>query len=367
MIQKIPFTIALFALFIFFNSGTTAKDFESRIALNERSKSEGLARESIDLLRRLPGPGRDVVMEKLMKRFDQEKGAISTHGKAKQVEERGSRKLLGDGWRAKAWGGGSKFSYFNQKHTRQRQYKSVPLEERFTNAELEKMARNFIEEYLGDVIGLGPHEELVPLFTEFEISGGVGADGRMEEEVDMSSIIQLGRRIDGVHIVGTGSQIAIYFGNDGIPFGFDVDWPKYERTGVLQKTVSVDEIFKRLSMFSVKGRSADKMDIRRFECGYFDAGESNYDPYSSIQAGCVAHTVSTRYDKEIGSRIIAPILYDVPAGVHVIWDDNWPEAKMLKLTTDYCADGKLDECNCMASEAEQGQHEIQENLVGGGV
>lgn len=323
---KTTVTIILIALLVFFNLGSaSAKDFEPRISLNERSKSVGLDRDSIDLVKRLPGPGRDVIIEKLVKRFERGKGAISTAGKSKRLERDESSRILGDGWRFKVWGSGSKFSYFNQKHTRQPQYKVVRLEERFTNTALEKMARNFIEKHLGGLVELGSGEEIVPLFTEFEIAGGVGADGKMEEETVISSIIQFGRRIDGVDIVGSGSQIAIYFGNDGVPFGFDVDWPEYERTGVFQKTIPVDQIFERLSIFGPKSRGADKVELRRFECGYFDAGERNYDPNSRIQAGCVAYRVFIKYDKETGDQIISPIVYDIPAGAQVIWDKNWAE------------------------------------------
>jgi hypothetical protein len=326
MMRKICINTVLIVLLVFLNLGSAlAKDFESRIDLNKKSVSVGIDRDSIELVHRLPGPGRDVVIQKLVKRFESESSVISTTGKSKRLDRKESSSILGDGWRIKVWGSGSKFSYFDQEYTRQPQYKAVRLEERFTNTALEKMARNFIKQHLGGLIELGPGEEIVPLFTEFEIAGGESANGEMEEETVISSIIQFGRRIDGIDVVGSGSQIALYFGNDGVPFGFDVDWPKYERTGVFQKTIPVDQIFKRLPEFGPKIRDVDEEEIRRFECGYFDAGERNYDPNSHIQAGCVAHKVYIKYDKKTGDKKIAPIVHDIPAGAQVIFDKNWPE------------------------------------------
>lgn len=58
--------------------------------------------------------------------------------------------------------------------------------------------------------------------------------GHTEEEKVVSSIVVFGRRVDGVDIVGPGSKIALYVANDGMVFGFDGDWPRYERTAQRQ-------------------------------------------------------------------------------------------------------------------------------------
>jgi hypothetical protein len=363
MIAKTSIVTLMAALLIFFNMGSTsAKDFEPRISLEERSRAVGLDGDSIKLIRRLPGPGRDLVLDKLANRFKRGKGNISTAGKSKRVEREVSSSILGDGWRLKVWGSGSKFSYFDQKHTRQPQYKIVRLKERFTNQTLEKMGRKFIKKELGWLIDEESEKEIVPLFTEFEIAGGVNADGKAEEETVISSIIIFGRRIDDVDVVGAGSQIVIYFGNDGVPFGFDVDWPRYERTQVVQKTIPVDQILKRLSKVSSKNSSAGKVELRRFECGYFDAGERNYDPDSHIQAGCVVHRVYIKRDKNSGVQIKTPILYDVPAGVQIIRDKNWWEAQLIG---GKCVDNLKDDCISTISKTEKGQDKSEEGHVEG--
>lgn len=309
----------------------SAKDFEARIALDARSRSAGLGREEVLLLARLPGPGRNAVMETLAKRFEGGKAGISTPGSAKRVERDDSTSLLGDGWRLKVWGSGSKFSYSNQKLTRQLQQTAVPLDQRFTNAQLEAMARRFLAEALGTLVEVGPGEEIVPLSSRFAVGGGTDASGKEVERTVGAAAIRLGRRIDGVDIVGSGSQIDISFGNDGVPLGFDVDWPRYERTASAQSTVPAEEILARLKTLTPQPASAGIVSIKHLACGYYDGGELRHDPDSRIQAGCVVYQVHRTPGKQPGDEMVSAIVHAVPAGLEMVPDRNWAELAQLGL------------------------------------
>ncbi len=107
------------------------------------------------------------------------------------------------------------------------------------------------------------------------------------------------------------------------------------------------------------------MDLHRFDCGYLDAGERDYDPDSYIQAGCVAQTIGIRTDVD-GMKMRSPIVNLVPAGVDVVWDDNWRESQLVEIYGDQCMETELSVCIPGISQAEQGAMEakITDNLPG---
>jgi len=310
-------------------TGGTAKDFEARARLAELSIEVGLEQKDMELLVKAQAPGAEGVAAMLRKRFEDLAGPISTGGAIQDNSRDGTIRWVGSGWRLKVWGGGSRFAYFNQMYTRQQGSILVPVEKRFSNGELEAIGRAFIDEHLSDLMPLAPGEALVPLATIFEMSSGVSADGVKEEDQIVSAVVHFGRTVDGFHVVGPGSSAAIHVANDGEVYGFDVDWPAYERTGKIQGTVPVDEIKKRLLLYGPGESAADEVAIRRLECGYFDGGQSRHGSGTTIQAGCVALSVASFRDPKSGRMGTVNLITEVPAGVEVVWDDEWPVVQAL--------------------------------------
>jgi len=342
-----------------------AKDFDQRISLDDKSRINGLGEKTLELLERVPGPGPAVVAKKIAARFANRKSAVSTFGDSKMEVDHNNVKIMGDGWIVKTWGTGSKFMYFNEEYTARRGYKNISLDARFSNETLEKMGRTFIKENLKGLVTLGKGETLVPLKTEFEVEGSIDESEKMAEEKIVSSIVVFGRKIDGINVVGPGSTIAIFFANDGVPFAFDVDWPVYKRAQVKQNTVPVSEIYERLSTYGAMNKGVQKVNLHKFDCGYFDAGERDYDLDSYIQAGCVAQTIGIKNDIE-GNEMISPVVNFVPAGVDVVWDDNWLETQLVGLHGDQCMETDLSDCIPDVSQAEQGamKSKTTDNLSG---
>lgn len=306
-----------------------AKDFDARVQLDKRSYQEGLGTKSIELLTRLPGMGSEAMAGQLLERFRSNTEGITTQGEWKMVQTEKRYRTIGDGWRLRVWGDGTRFSYTNQTHDESAYDKAIPLEKRFTNETLEEIGREFIDTALKGWVSIGKGEELVPLYTEFEIAGGVSEDGKVEEEKVMASVIHFGRRIDGHHVVGLGSRISVYVNNDGEAYDFDVDWPRYERTGKMQEVLKVEDILKRLSEYGTLPEGDKGDEIKRFECGYFDGGLLNSDLKAPIQAGCLAYVVGTKVDTKNDVEITVSFLNDVPAGVEVEVDELWPETVMI--------------------------------------
>jgi hypothetical protein len=181
----------------------------------------------------------------------------------------------------------------------------------------------------------------------------------------MSSVVVFGRKIDSVDVVGAGSTVAILFANDGVPFAFDIDWPEYKRTELRQDTATVPEIFERLSAYGRMNEGVQRVELHKFDCGYFDAGERGYDSASYIQAGCVAQAIG--YKDDVGeSQLIAPVVNVVPAGVDVVWDDNWRESQLIEQYGDQCLETELSSCIPDVMQAEEGamEAEITDNLPG---
>ena len=123
-----------------------------------------------------------------------------------------------------------------------------------------------------------------------------------------------------------------------------MDWPNYKGTGEFQKTVSANETLERLSTFGTVHKGAKNIELRRFECGYYDGGVKYRDPYSLVQAGCEAYTFGTiETQTETGEQESwdAPFINVIPAGVDVEWDDSWPETWAIGGDGDFCVASSL--------------------------
>jgi hypothetical protein len=351
--------MAVILLGVLLGSGIVhAKDLSARTELDSISRTQGIGKDVIEMLYRREGPGAYERVNGILERFLGVSGAISMDMGYDIEIDHNNVKLIGDsGWFVKAWGEGDEFQCFNFAYTVSSNYKKMGLKDRFSSEALEEIGRRFIEKELVGIVNLAEEEDLVALRTQYEVEGGIDNKGCREEETVVSSVIVFGRRVSGIDIVGPGSKIAIFVANDGQVFGFDGDWPQYDRTTETQSLIPIEEVYERLSAYGLALKYADKTEIHRFECGYFDAGERDYDRNSLIQSGCFAQVIGKKMDS-YGTEIArAPVVNVIPMGRDVVWDEGWRESQLINLEGDICAETDLSLCIPGYEQGEPGPDE----------
>lgn len=335
---------AMLSLLITTGHVVQAKDYDARVKLDQRSREVGLGVPKIELLQRLPGIGPEKMLHQMIERFEKSQRGITTQGDWKYVQSHQRHRAVADGWRIRVSGDGTRLSYTNQSYFDRAEVEAISLPDRFDNDTLEKLGRQFIDTALAGWVTLGQDEELVPLYTEFELTGGINAEGEADPQRILSSAIHFGRRVKGVDIVGPGSKITIYFDNKGQPYDFDVDWPRYKPLGKVQQVIGVDEVLKRLSTYGTMPKAKYKVELKRFECGYFDAGVLHRVVEAPVQAGCVAHTVETKIYPQGGTAFESATFNVVPAGKVVEPDRSWPETLLINKLDEQCLHSESNDC-----------------------
>lgn len=315
-----------------------AADFAERNELVARSARVGLGREQISLLKALPGQGQQKAAEMLKARFRMPHEAISFGGVAKT--ESGPRGLssVGPGWSLSVEGEGTRVSYRNQAYLQGTQARPVPLAQRPGQEKLEAIGRRFVVAGLRDLVKLGPNEALVPLFTQYQVSGGASTRPgvRPDPEQVEASVVVFGRTVDGVHVIGPGSKVAVLVANDGKVAGFDYDWPAYEHAARVQQVIPIAEIRTRANTLTPLRLDRADTTVKRVECGYFDAGARRRDAAAVLQAACQFNTIERRIvdaavhgaDPASGHVLLAHSEV-VPAGATVLPDRKWPLAQKI--------------------------------------
>lgn len=269
-------------------------DYPQRTASEQRSAEVGLGRSSLSLLNRKGGPGAEKMADQLLERLRGRDGAIHTSDRFKrEVTEKRTSLVSDEGWFLQVYGDGSSVRYRNYGHLERVGEHGRPVDERFSQDELEVMGRNFVSDYLEGLVPLGGNEELVPFFSEFEVSGGGAAkeDAPMDPEMVHASTVVFSRTVNGLPVVGPGSKIAVIFANDGQPVGFDYDWAPYVETGERQRILPVEKIRQRGAKYSPFAADDGEVQNLHFECGYVDFGARKRDPGAVVQGGCMRHAV----------------------------------------------------------------------------
>ncbi len=315
-----------------------AADFAERNELAVRSAQAGLGREQIGLLKVQPGPGRQRTAEILKARFRMPHEAISFAGLARTEDGPRGQTTLGPGWSLSIDSEGSRVSYRNQAYLQGAQARPVPLAQRPGQERLEAIGRRFVVAGLRDMVKLGPNEALVPVFTQYQVSGGASTrpGARPDPEQVEASVVVFTRTIDGVHVIGPGSKVAVLVANDGKVAGFDYDWPDYEHTPRMQQVVPIAEIRNRANTLTPLRLDRADTTVKRTECGYFDAGARQRDPAALLQAACQFNTIERRivdaaaHRADPGSGHVLLAHSDVvPAGATVLPDRKWPLAQKI--------------------------------------
>lgn len=329
---------ALFAL-LSLPSPLPAADFSERQELARRSAATGLGREEIPLLKRMPGPGMRNAARVLESMFQQGGlGGITTQGKQQEQEQVNHISMIGDDWFLNIYGDGTAVRYRNYGYLDGKSTLAVPVAERPDNATLRKLGEQFIARTLADIVVLGSNETLVPLFTEYQISGGGSTQRGAPRDPEMvtASTVVFGRSVDGIPVVGAGSKVAIIFANDSTPAGFDIEWGRYEPTGRMQKVLPLQGIQQRGRKLASLPMDSPEVTVKRFECGYFDAGVRKRDMNAPVQGGCfmqyfersVIDEKAHRRDPNSG-HIISAYADAIPAGDPPAPDRSWLETETV--------------------------------------
>ncbi|GGO83327.1 hypothetical protein GCM10011348_26830 [Marinobacterium nitratireducens] len=311
-------------------------DFAERVASEQRSAEAGLGRDGLHLLSRKAGPGAEKMAAVLLERLRALPGGVHTSDRFKrEVTDKHTSLVSDDGWVLQVYGDGTRVRYRNYGDQESADKQGLPLDERFSQKELEAMGRDFVAGYLQDLVSIGPNEALIPFFTEFEITGGGPADKseRMLPERVQSSTVVFSRTVDGLPVVGPGSKVAVTFANDGDPIGFDYDWAPYAETGEVQRILPLGEIRRRGARFSPFEAGERGVHELHFECGYVDFGARKRDPAALIQGGCMRHAVKKwivdtkehARDARSGHALKATLDF-FPAGEKMRPDATWMQA-----------------------------------------
>ena len=245
-------------------------------------------------------------------------------------------------WKLKVWIDGTRFIVSDRDYIEKNNIERIPVSKRFSNDKLEQIGRKFIKDYLQDIVVLEPGEEIVPLWTEFELVSAMSENGEKVDDMITASMVHFGRKIDGINIVGGGSRISITVANNGAVVDVMLDWPRYRRSNEIQTAIGVSEIMERLFAYGKMVKGVNDVSLERFECGYYDPGVKYVDTYGFIQVGCVAYTVGLNKNEE--GDFIHPVINVIPAGKIVEWDDNWPEAQAVINGRDLCEETDLSLC-----------------------
>jgi hypothetical protein len=330
--------IAIAAFAIVLSAPSFAADYPQRIAAAARAQKTALGKLTVPLLRRAPGLGREVVAEMLLKRFSDPLDSIQTSG-LPAIERRKDRTdFVGKGWILHVDDDGTSVRYRNYAYLDGANNKPLPLAQRMSQDTLEKLGMEFIKSRLGDLIPIAKNEQLLPFFSEFQISGGGSTkpgEKPMAEEVFANTVV-FSRVIGGIPVIGAGSKIAIIFANNGKPIGFDFDWAGYDASGEKQTTLSITEVNARAAKLSAVDLKSPDTKVTRFECGYFDFGARRRDPLAPLQTACAMHV----HKKEIvdadvfakdpsSGHTIAAFMQAIPLGSKPAVDSKWPEARIL--------------------------------------
>ncbi len=312
-------------------------DFPERIASERRSAEVGLGVDRLPLLKRRAGPGAEKTAALLMERLHGRQSSLYTSDRHKREVTKDKVSLVSDqGWYLNVYADGTSVRYRNYGYLERRGDKLArPLAERFNQQELEKMGRDFIAQNLDGLVKLRKNEDLMPYFSEFEVTGGGPARkrGKMDPEMVHASTVVFTRTINGLPVLGGGSKIAVIFANNGEPVGFDYDWPRYSQTRASQQILPVAQIRGRTAQYS--GLQSDDAGVQElhFECGYVDLGARKRDPRALVQGGCMRHaakrsvidTKAHAANQGAGHVLVASLDF-LPAGKKVERDAVWERA-----------------------------------------
>ena len=317
-----------------------------RQAQQDTALQSGLPIDSLSVLKRLPGDGREAIAKKLIKKLDGRFGErfVAKDLVAVERETAGNRDFYKNGSSyAEFFADGSKFRFRgdidNPDYVAKGREKG-----RMSDEELESRGRQVIGQ-LSDLIPLGGQEELTFRGTRFLKNIGFSTppfnaartgipatapEAALPEPVYVANIAIFGRKVNGVPVIGPGSRVRVWFDNLGNLVSLEGDWPRYQVAAddSKQEVLPWAELKERVERVSVPLDVTNGTQVRHFECGYVDLGAQRQG--GPIQAGCLISYVRTQtFEQDPDMKINAGFLEFIPAGREVMADKHWPLAQTL--------------------------------------
>jgi len=319
----------LFALYLFLFSVVCygqSQPLTSGIAysrqLRDNSAINGIGREEVTILNRLPGPGRDNVFDELLNRFNENEDGIYTSHNYEIINDSGNIIVAGSikGWNLSVSEDGSSVSYRNYEYrnTIAGQFNNQLTE---NYQVLENKGKTFILTKLKGLISIGDNDLIIPSGLQLERLVYELPNEKREEKVAGCAVFY-SREVEGIPIIGPGSKIAVFFTSDGTPYGFEYDWPEYQTTMIIVSVLDIAGITNRNKRYydSVLNGDSDSILTDMIECGYFDEGHEFLEEENLLQPACIYYSHSI--NKNGFSRAIA-----IPAGELVIENPSWPQSR----------------------------------------
>lgn len=338
----------------------TAEDFAARSDLHSRSLKVGLGRSSIPLLARQQGQGAEAIAQEIYVHLQRPSSRFPglPGDKVVDVTPRRARIYNEQGWSIVVRGDGSAVRVRNYSHLER--VAGVKSADRLSGELLELLGRDFVTTELKQWVKLGDGEELVALKSEYQVEETGDQKALLTSEVVANTIV-FSRRINDIDIVGPGSKVSVTFANDGTVVAFGFDWPEYQNLGRDQTLLDMDKLRERMSAQATMHFSTDKVELRRFECGYVDLGAeySRRDAEAPIQGGCWLRYIGTKFDEEYPAgdqgSITKAISEPIPIGEVVEFDSGWPHVLALTVFGDIC---RATELTSMVLDSPQTQQAV---------
>lgn len=329
-------------------STVTAEDFDEKKELENQSRNFIMAKESVPLLKLVPGQGNAAILDKTIEHFSMNRdsvGAIETDGLRPDSINTDNNSFIeygiesciasNNGVVLIVSGDGTKVQYMNEmgfEDIKKRNGKFKRNTGKISKNRLEALGRTFIENSLSEFIKIDENEEIVPFNVIYEIDTEYNANTEEKTESVTGNIVIFSRKVNGHHVIGKGSKISIMFANDETPVAFRYDWPDYQAADMEQKIISKENLIERKGSLSIMKESATDIDLVRFECGYYDPGAMRRDDESIIQAACAAFYHGKKEETTSAVMDIIPI----GESDEVISDPYWAASQKLTEEGDMC-------------------------------
>lgn len=315
-------------------ASSSAADFPERVTFETASRASGLAGIAVPNVVRGFGGGRDSTAWALMTALNDQASPVSTTNPSKIEHKKDYVFITGEGWYLQVFADGTKVRFRNDEHLRSSQNPVRLFENRPTLAELGTLGNQFISAHLMDFLPMGKAESLFPLHALYEKLGGQSADGKMDPERVAASAVVFSRILDGVPVIGPGSKVMVMFDNAGQATGFDIDWAPLIKVTGTQATMDLELILERQAVLSSIAKSDSILEVRRFECGYYDGGARRSIAGDPIQPACSSRYIVGRVTPE--AFVTSGRIDVVPIGDSVVGVPWWPESGQLLATGDVC-------------------------------
>jgi hypothetical protein len=320
--MKHPAVLLAIATGVFATLPCVAEDSAYRQDNEAASRAAALGARTLAVYERLPGRGRDTVLQDVLGRFAASSSAIATAEPLRVSTENDRIVAKGEDWYLEVRGEGDSIMYRNKRYMLSPENTPRALEDRPSHEELTKAGLAFVNSELTELVPLASDEGLAAWSSAHLVSYGASVGGGQSKQIYASKVV-FRRTLDGVPVLGQGSRVLVELAADGTPIGFDIDWSQFQATKRSQPTIGLDALSERWGTWLGRtGADAASRVIRKLECGYYDTGASSRRRSVTLQPACV-------YSRVSGAEATAGHVEAIPLGEAIEPDDAWTESLVL--------------------------------------